>query len=430
VIRARSGLRQGLATVAAIAATVAFPATAPAAVTGATTLVLNGPAAKDLRAVGVGIVPLRPAHGGKGKVVLPVAAGLAGAETTLLRHRGGLLLRSPAGVKLRIAELRLVLDKRARLSARMGGRDVELFAVLGKRRGGVDASAGSVDLAGLRLRLTRAGARAIAAGLVAGARQSHLGEEHPPAEQAHPPAIELQPGRFGTLSSRASGLIASGKVAGTEKGGAGASSGCPLPSGAGPAPEDPLPVATRPAGASDISGATVGWHVRESFIRYIATGEGTSVSGGASADPPVLLPGASVPLSYDFRFPFAGGWHDAGANLADPADDRAAIHFGGALRFLYSGHEIDLGTSSPEIELGGGASRAIFAVSEKGGGASRQVLVNLDLGRAAAIAVQGNTHTYERVPGAIPAGTASSVFGGFYAPGTDFGCFTVTYTTS
>ena len=57
------------------------------------------------------------------------------------------------------------------------------------------------------------------------------------------------------------------------------------------------------------------------------------------------------------------------------------------------------------------------------------MIVNLDLGRAAAVQVSGSTVTYDRVPGAIPAGTATSTFAGFYAPGTDFGCFTVSYST-
>jgi hypothetical protein len=169
--------------------------------------------------------------------------------------------------------------------------------------------------------------------------------------------------------------------------------------------------------------------VRESFIRYIATGEGTSVSGGATADPPVLLPGASTALSYDFRFPFAEGWVDTGANPASPADDTAALYFDGAVRFQYSGHGIDLLTADPEIELAGAASRAIFSISDNGGAAERQVLVNLDLGAAGAISQSGTSYTYERVPGAIPSGTASSLFAGFYAPGTDFGCFDVSFST-
>jgi len=414
---------RGIATAAVIAAVAALPASALGAA-GATTLALNGPAAKSLREAGVRIDPLQPAKGGETKIVLPIAAGLAGDETTLLRYRGGLVLRTPSGAKLRMTKLRLVLGKRSRLSAKLGGSEVDVFEVLrGQRK--VDPSAGTVELDGLRLKLTRAGAKTIAARLAGGARVSHLGHQHESA-------VEVRPGRFGTLSARVSGLVAAGEsTPGSEKQ-AKTSSGCPLPSGAGPAPQDPLPVATQPPGAVGIAAATVDWHVRESFIRYIATGEGTSVSGGASVDPPVLLPGASTPLSYDFHFhfPFASGWHDSGANPADPADDTATINFGGALRFLYSGHEIDLDVSSPEIEIAGAASRAIFTTSEGGKTGQRQVLVNLDLSRAAAIKASGSTYTYERVPGAVPSGTATTVFGGFYAPGTDFGCFTVTYTTS
>ena len=57
------------------------------------------------------------------------------------------------------------------------------------------------------------------------------------------------------------------------------------------------------------------------------------------------------------------------------------------------------------------------------------MLVNLDLSRAGSISRSGNSYTYDRVPGAVPAGTASSTFAGFYAPGTDFGCFTVSFST-
>ena len=146
-----------------------------------------------------------------------------------------------------------------------------------------------------------------------------------------------------------------------------------------------------------------------------------------TASSPTTRPGSSLPFTYAFGFPFAGGWHDTGANPADPADDRAAIYFNGGVRFLYSAHEIDLRTSAPEIELGGGASRAIFAVAEGEAPAERQVIVNLDLGRAGSVQQSGGTITYDLVPGAIPAGTATSTFAGFYAPGTDFGCFTVTY---
>ncbi|HEX6601481.1 MAG TPA: HtaA domain-containing protein, partial [Solirubrobacterales bacterium] len=235
---------------------------------------------------------------------------------------------------------------------------------------------------------------------------------------------------FGVLSVNKEGLMPGGSSPSAPTGPSKTSTGCPLPSTAGPAPEEPLPVATRPAGAVDVTAASISWDVRESFIRYVNTGEGTSVFGGAVAAPPEVRPGSSAALSYRFAFPFASGWHDPGPNPADPADDRAAVYFGGGVRFLYSSHGIDLRTSAPEIEIAGGASRAIFAVGEGEAAPERQVIVNLDLARAAAVQASGTTITYERVPGAIPSGTATSVFAGFYAPGTDFGCFTVSYSTS
>ena len=61
----------------------------------------------------------------------------------------------------------------------------------------------------------------------------------------------------------------------------------------------------------------------------------------------------------------------------------------------------------------------------------REVLVDLDLTKAASITTSpdGRTHTYERVPGFIPEGTADSVFAGFYLPGDEFGWITVSFTT-
>ena len=364
---------------------------------------------------------MKPAKGNAQRIVLPVRGGLAGTSTTALTHGGAISLRY-RGRSARLSKLRLGLGKRSRLSAKLGGRSVDVFALPGGRNRSVDPLAGTVDLSGSRLNLTGAGAKAIAAQLTPapGRRASSSAQT-----QTSP---TVKPGHFGGLSTRASGLTAGGSP--TPQGNDALSpSGCPLPSGAGPAPEDPPPVATPPSGALDVTSASIDWHVRESFIRYINTGEGTSVSGGATADPPVLLPGASASLTYDFHFPFAKGWHHPGANPADPADDTAGIYFGGAVRFLYSGHGIDLTTAEPEIEIAGGSSRAIFSVTEGADPASRQVLVNLDLNRAAAISASGNTYTYERVPGAVPSGTASSVFAGFYAPGTEFGCFTVRYQT-
>lgn len=397
----------GLTAAAVAVAVTVLPAPALAA-GGTTTLVLDGPAAGSLRSQGVTIAAESPAKGGSRRIVLPISAGLAGSTTTLLRQRGAISL-SAGGKKLRLAKLTLVVGKRARMEARIGGESVDLFKILPGGRREVDPLTGRVDLANLRLKLSGAGARAIA---------KRLGLER------------LRPQRFGTLAAVVSGLTPAGEAPG--EGGKDRAPGCPLPSGAGPAPEDPLPPApAAPPGAATITGVSIDWQVRESFIRYIGSGEGgTSVSGGATAEAPVLLPGASAALSYGFHFPFAAGWLDDGVDPANPADDTARLGFGGAVRFHFSAHGIDLTTADPEIEIAGANSRAIFKITDGADPSERQVLVNLDLSRAAAIKAAGNTFTYERVPGAIPSGTASSTFAGFYAPGTDFGCVTVSFTAA
>lgn len=407
---AKERLGGAVATAGAICALTAAAAPAAAAPDGHGALELNGAAAQALRADGVGIAPLGVADGGARRVVLPVRAGLVGSSVTVVRLGGGISF-THGKRRLKLSGLRLTLGRRASVRGKLGGESLTLFQVLRGGQREVDPTRGSVRLGDLRLKLPRPIAREITE------------------------RLQLKrslPRGFGTLSVTKEGLMQGGGSPSSPAGPtnkAGATS-CPLPSTAGPAPEEPLPVATRPAGAVDITAATVSWDVRDSFIRYINTGEGTSVFGGAGAGAPEVRPGSSTPLTYTFGFPFASGWHDPGANPVDPADDRAALNFAGGVRFLYSSHGIDLRTSAPELELAGGASRAIFAVAEGEAAPEREVIVNLDLARAASVQAGGNTVTYERVPGAIPSGTATSVFAGFYAPGTDFGCFTVSYSTA
>ncbi|HEX6752566.1 MAG TPA: hypothetical protein VF093_03145, partial [Solirubrobacterales bacterium] len=144
----------GFATAAVIAAVAAFPSAA-LATSGMTMLALNGPAAKSLRQSGVHFAPLRPAESDRGRIGLPVRAGLAGASTTVLTHGGGISAKLPGGKSLHLTKLRLLLGKRSRVSASAKGESIDLFRIVrgGKRK--VDPLAGSVELRGLRLRLTR-----------------------------------------------------------------------------------------------------------------------------------------------------------------------------------------------------------------------------------------------------------------------------------
>jgi hypothetical protein len=407
VIRGTVNRAVGTTATVALAAVVVLTALAApaAAAPGQAVLEIGGPAAQALRAEGVKVSPLGAAKGGSKRIVLPVRTGLVGTTATILRFGGGVALRK-GKQGARLSDLRLTLGRRNGLAGKLAGEAAGLFRVLKGGQREIDPARGSARLSGLRLQLSRPAAQELA---------ERLGLKRRPT------------GVFATLSAADEDLpqAAPNSTSKAEE----KSTACPLPSTAGPAPEEPLPVAPRPPAAVDVTGASLSWNVRDSFVRYINTGEGTSVFGGANAAAPEVRPGSTLPLTYRFGFPFASGWVDTGANPTDPGDDRAAIYFSGGVRFLYSAHGIDLRTSAPEIELGGGASRAIFSVAEGEAPAERQVIVNLDLSRAAAVEQSGGTVTYDRVPGAIPEGTATSTFAGFYAPGTDFGCFTVSYST-
>jgi hypothetical protein len=53
----------------------------------------------------------------------------------------------------------------------------------------------------------------------------------------------------------------------------------------------------------------------------------------------------------------------------------------------------------------------------------------VDLTPLPAPTASGSTRTYTAIPGVIPSGSATSVFGDFYVPGDDFGSISVSFTT-
>ncbi len=203
-----------------------------------------------------------------------------------------------------------------------------------------------------------------------------------------------------------------------------------------PEAETPVepPFLERPPGASDVTSATIKWRVRESFIRYVEVGAGTSVADGASADPPEAI-GGTTPLTYSFNFPFADGWTDAGPGST-------AIHGSGKVGFRYCSNTINFTVAEPEIELNGDSdSRMIFRVDGTDGTAfpnSRAVMVQL-IPSLATVTTEGNRTTLSGIPGYVPQ-AATGIFADFYPPfpgsvdaaGADlsrFGSVTVSYTT-
>jgi hypothetical protein len=62
------------------------------------------------------------------------------------------------------------------------------------------------------------------------------------------------------------------------------------------------------------------------------------------------------------------------------------------------------------------------------GGNQRAVVETLDVSKAA-VSANAPSFAYERIPGAVPPGAATSVFAGYYLPGDPFGWLSISFTT-
>lgn len=179
---------------------------------------------------------------------------------------------------------------------------------------------------------------------------------------------------------------------------------------------DVPPVKTAPSGSKSIvSAATVKWFVRDSFINYIASGEGTRVEDGATADPA----SGTNNLVYSFNFPFTSGWTDPEA-LDKP--ENSLIKGSGTVGFRYCHNTINFTVSDPEIEIDGDEnSRLIFLVNGLDGTPfpdQRAVMVKLIPSKAEDHSVIDNgngtsTVTWNKIPGFVPT-DGSGIFAGFY----------------
>jgi hypothetical protein len=205
------------------------------------------------------------------------------------------------------------------------------------------------------------------------------------------------------------------------------------PPQAGPISSDEPPLLTRPASAVSVTSATLAWHVRDSWIRYVNTQEPPQTLEGATAEAPIAEnshpcpnspAGTNPTLAYSYDFPFANGWYDA-------VSGSAALYYGGGVRFSFPSHGIDVTARNPEIEINGTASRAIFRL--RGGGQTpypdkRAALLSLP----ASTPLAGPPNSFDfpaPLRGTLTA-DGQKVFAGFYPPPNDgFGCFSISFTT-
>jgi hypothetical protein len=365
-------------------------ATAPAAhAADSLQITLTAQAHKALKARGVKLAATGEASRSGRRVTLPLSSG----DTRALRTAGSLRLRARGGRSITLGSPRLELGANPRVSALVGGKRVTLLTL---------AIAPVSTATGVTLERTAATLAARPAKTIARRLKVRALKRTNFATVAAGATFAAQP-----LPSEPAGPC---KL--TTAGGTPPSPGTGVP-----------PVKARPAGARTITGASITWRVRESFIRYIAAGEGTSTSRGAQGDPPETI-GSAPPLVYSFHFPFVEGW-------CDPATGAARVQFSGTVAFRYRDHNIDLVVNDPEVELDGPASRLIFRMTgsrDTAGGNKRAVVATLDVSRAQT-ATDGTTFTYSRIPGAVPPGAASSVFAGYYLPRDPFGWVSITFTT-
>ncbi len=393
-----------LLVIVAAAASLTLPGAAWAA-SGSATLSVSLKAAEALDARGISLSVVTPAERSTRDITTPVASATV-ASTATVGIGGSIRLRRGAR-SVTLSSLRIQLGSRASITAVLGGSRTTIWT-LAPRSGSlrIDPASASARLAATPATLSKTAAVAIARRLGTGA---------------------LPRASFLKLAVDAAGTS---KPAPAPTGGtalpaycrAQSQGGAPLDIGTG----EPA-VKARPATAVDLTSASIAWHPRESFVAYIASGEGTSVAGGASADPPETLPGTSAALTYTFHFPFAHGW-------CDPVTGSAAIYGSGSVRFRYGAHGIDLVVNDPEIEIDGAASRVIFRMTggdDTPGGNRREVVETLDLSKSTSISVSPDAKTFDylQMPGAVPQGADTSIFAGYYLPGEEFGWASVQFFT-
>jgi len=389
-----------IAAVLALTVALAAPATAGAAgPTGNTTLVLGKAKAKLLDQRGISFGGVGGADTAGRETRLQISGGAIDTAGARFSHAGALRFLAGSGSDRRVVRLgapRLELTpQRWVLSAKLDGKRRVVFD-LGELKPGalaIDPQKGSLQLHGARVTWSRPAARAIGKRL--GAR--------------------LPRGVLGTLRASAATLKSEAEEQGP--------------------PGNEPPLLARPASAIDVSGATLTWHVRDSWIRYSNSEVAPQAIEGAS--PGAAIPGGSHPcpdqpvegaptLVYSFSFPFANGWYD-------PPTGTTALYESGGIRFSYPSRGIDMTMRNPEIEINGAASRAILRLRSGAGPDPRVAFLDL-AASASPVESPAGTFTYAApIRGALsPEGQAAfGSFGSIYSPPNNgFGCFSISFTTS
>ncbi|MBK5109988.1 MAG: HtaA domain-containing protein [Thermoleophilia bacterium] len=357
---------------------------------GEATIVPQEKFRRKLRGLGLRLSTVTPANNFTGRPTFPVEnLNFGGGSSSLYRVKlaGGIKFSDGIGGRVRLNNLKAVLENgdKSYVTAKKGANKVRVFDLRGGRLKAKQED-GELRLTGARTLLTGAGARFLRQRLEIEANGS----------KRKPPAPLRKGSRYGKIT-----IFAYRQLAASTN-----------PEGEAPVPP---PEIVRPETAVSLLSAKIKWRVRESFIQYVGSGDGTRTEDGAFGDPSEVI-GSGPLLTYAFNFPFTSGWTD------EPGDS-AAVYGSGLVGFRYCQNTINFTVSDPEVELNGDSSRLIFRVNGIDGTPypdSRAVVVDLRMSQAVSVSTVGDTTNYTGIPGYIP-GESTGVFADIYPAGVEFG---------
>lgn len=153
--------------------------------------------------------------------------------------------------------------------------------------------------------------------------------------------------------------------------------------------------------ASEVTGATLSWGVKESFRSYIA---------GPIAKGIISQNGVGVSGS---EFVWGGG-----SGTYNRADSLGRIGYGGSVNFTGHAGKLELTVANPAIQVNGPGSASLIArvTSKALSGPGVDATVTLATLSLSTGAVSGGTISWSDVPATLTAAGAEA-FGGFYQPG-------------
>lgn len=144
--------------------------------------------------------------------------------------------------------------------------------------------------------------------------------------------------------------------------------------------------AERPAG--EVYDGSLAWGVKESFRRYIESGGGATLSGGAEKN------------DNGYDFPYAKGEVDSDAK-------KLTASFGGAVRFQYKAHGIDMKFSDIKVAANGAKGTLSVDVTTPQGTDDDVKFATLDLSKASYTA-KDDVVVLDKVPAAFTAAGAKT----------------------